>query len=333
MAYSTETINNTNVVQMLDENGKTYYAISPALTNSGRIMYVDPNDVNGSINGVPMTPDYTKFCISFDLIVEKVSRFDPYNPLNENLAKKDTAMISWQTTMDNIPNKDSQMVSDLINKKISTVSFLQGRSFGGHDFLSTYYADAHYNEIKNEQNKVVEGLGVESVQISFENWFAPVATIKFVDVRGVGLFGVEEARHDSYKGEITADTVFGCFFTFPYPKFRLQVKGFYGQAVTYQLSCKSFKGGLNAQTGNYEATVSFIGYEYGLLTDIPMSYLLIAPEISNENWGGKEYWDNKTDVSDPSSADETWKLSNGKYPPRLRELIQRINAAIDSGEF
>ena len=41
----------------------------------------------------------------------------------------------------------------------------------------------------------IEGLGVESVQISYESWYTPTVTIKFVDLRGSALFGREEAIH------------------------------------------------------------------------------------------------------------------------------------------
>lgn len=37
------------------------------------------------------------------------------------------------------------------------------------------------------------------------------------------------------------------FFTFPYPKFKLLVKGFYGKPVTFQLTCSKFTGSFNSQ--------------------------------------------------------------------------------------
>ena len=42
-----------------------------------RIFYVDPNDVNGKKgknSDIPITPDYTDMCISFDLIVTTHNR-------------------------------------------------------------------------------------------------------------------------------------------------------------------------------------------------------------------------------------------------------------------
>jgi hypothetical protein len=44
-------------------------------TTHNRITYVEPNDFEGRIDGVALPPDYTDFCIFFDLIVEVSSRF------------------------------------------------------------------------------------------------------------------------------------------------------------------------------------------------------------------------------------------------------------------
>lgn len=73
----------------------------------------------------------------------------------------------------------------------------------------------------------------------------------------------------------------------PYPLFRLQVKGFLGKDVTYQLSVSKFNGHYNSQTGDFEATVQFIGYSYSLLTDIPLKCLSYVSELS---YVGQAYW-------------------------------------------
>ena len=45
------------------------------LIPNSRILYVDPNDIYGKVNGVPITPDYSDFCIAFDLQCEIVARY------------------------------------------------------------------------------------------------------------------------------------------------------------------------------------------------------------------------------------------------------------------
>lgn len=177
-----------------------------------RICYVEPNDVFGSIDGQPITPPYEDFCISFDLIVKTFSRFK-------------TSTESGTANGDNNVKYKISWTSKANDGTPSWVTFLQGSKVGRTSdsevqSLSTSYTDISFNQYF--KGEVVEGLGVEQVQVSFESWMCPTVVIKFVDVRGAALFGREEAIH--YDGKITADNVFGCFFTFPYPEFKLQIK-------------------------------------------------------------------------------------------------------------
>lgn len=234
---------------------------------ANRIAYVEPNDIYGTSNGIPLTPNYEDFCIAFNLVAEKVSRFNS----NEFTSTNDSAKLTISFGKDTKRNYSSFLKGDISDNNNRT-------------FLSTYYTDITYEDIKGKN--IVEGIGVENISISFESFYTPTIVIKFVDVRGTSLFGRDAAVHE--KGKITSDTVFGCFFTQPYPKFKLQVKGFYGKAVTYQLTCSNFRGNFNSKTGNFEFTATFIGYNYALLTDIPISYLMAAPFC---NYEGRKYWD------------------------------------------
>lgn len=263
-----------------------------------RIFYIEPNDVYGKdeFNVVP----YEDLCISVNLSCEILNR-------NGEEIGDGSFTISCQTGATERQN------------------FLQG--MGKHNntftlpgdetstYLTTYYTNISGDDIANEQ--IIEGLGIESIAISFENYYAPRVQIKFVDVRGAALFGREETIHNE-AGRITGENVFGAFFTIPYPKFRLQIKGFYGRPVTFQLTCESFKGNFNASNGNFEANVSLIGYQYSLLTDIPMRYLIAAP-LQEEY--GREYWENNVNT-------ERWALTDGKPPMTLFELVNLVKTAL-----
>lgn len=271
--------------------------------NNGRILYYEPNDSVGYIDGVPVTPEYSDLCISFSLTVEVVNRFRR----SGNKAEYNKYVISWNSPY----NSDGTL---------DRVSFMQGDDSTGVPNLTTYYTETTFDDIRNNKH-VVEGLGVESVDLAFENYYTPTVTIKFVDQRGSALFGREEVYHTNDK--ITSDTVFGCFFTQPYPRFRLQMKGFFGKPVTYQLVCSGFKGSLNTDTGNFEAVASFIGYQYGILTDIPFQYLISAPYC---DYVGRDYWNaNKT----------KWTLmdGSGQTMPTIYEYFQLIKAALEKKEL
>ena len=281
----------------------------------GRVLYVDPNEAFGSINGVPMTPDYSDFCISFKLECRIVPRFKHNVPIaetnvtvqNKNTHQDETVKytLNWNTPYGTIGENQ-------------WVSFMQGDLYNNskNSSLTTYYTDINYDDYQKET--IVEGLGVESVTIAYENYYTPTITIKFVDHRGSALFGREEVTH--YDNKITIDSIFGAFFTAPYPLFRMQVKGFYGKAVTYQMTCTSFKGRMNTNTGNFEATATFVGYSYSMLTDIPFEYLVAAPYCK---YVGEDYWNAKIEK-------EEWRMEGSTSidkTPTLFELFQRISAA------
>ena len=62
----------------------------------GRVLYADPNDAFGSINGVPMTPDYTDMCISFKLECRIMPRFKQ----NISVAETDVTVKNKNTKKD-----------------------------------------------------------------------------------------------------------------------------------------------------------------------------------------------------------------------------------------
>ena len=273
----------------------------------GHVYYYEPNDPysvkDQEGNDLSLLPEFEDLSIGMTLTAEIPPR-----------DKGDVAVqrsLSFVTYIDSQTSKEVPTNHQIIN---------DGVEMGGEKYLTTYYTEIGGDSYI--ENDMVEGLGVTSVNISFESWYVPTVTINFVDVHGSALWGREEAIHRD--GKITSDNILGVFFTQPYPLFRLQIKGFLGGDVTYQLTVSSFKGSYNSSTGNFEATATFIGYSYSLLTDIPLRVLAVAPEMS---YRGKEYWD--AHVNDPS-----WQLLNSdnttRPPIKLNKLIDDISSAIAS---
>ena len=175
-----------------------------------RIAYVEPNDIYGTVDGVPMTPDYVDYCISFNLIAEFSTRYKPSLDTHKasDPSEGKTFQISGKGWLGNP------------HDYVQTLEGGEKNDYG--NYLTTYYSEISYDDLKDRQ--IIEGLGVENITVAFENYYTPTVTIKFIDVRGSGIFGNEENAHTGNK--ITSDTVFGVFFTFPYPRFKLQIKGF-----------------------------------------------------------------------------------------------------------
>lgn len=260
----------------------------------GRILYVEPGQTDLSEKaGVNFPPDSSDLSIYLNLFVTLSHRFK--SDSNSGTADNETYVLSWTQQKAADDNKAQWPMYEN-----GYVSFMNGTQWGPQaktseksnprtdnpNYLSTFYNEISYDDLYKEN--VVEGLSISNVQICFESFYTTRVTIHFVDTRGAFIFGKEEAIHQ--KGQITADNLFGCFFTFPYPKFMLQVKGYYGRAVTYQLTCIRFQGSFNSSTGNFEADATFQSYAYGLFCDIPFKYLCCAPYVSMY---GKPYWDEK----------------------------------------
>lgn len=301
-------------------------SISQAAKQDQRIIYVEPNDVFDkdvkNESGKSLTPKYEDFCISFNLIVETFRRFKNEIKHIDSKDKNESNKysIQWNLTREEQLKQRTSILQGNRGKDgyINADGTLSDTGYD-YNYLTTYYTDLSFDSYKKTE---IEGLGVESVQISYESWYTPTIVIKFVDVRGSALWGREEAIHTDEK--ITAENVFGAFFTMPYPLFRLQVKGFLGRPVTYQLACSNFKGEFNAQTGNFEAVVTFIGYSWSLLTDIPFTYLIAAPYAPGK---GFKYWNENVNK-------EEWRLWDGESsylpPPKLYDFFTSIKKAISA---
>ena len=269
--------------------------------SNSNVLYVEPNYVSSKINNIltfdnlansyvdtnqvsitELSPDLSDFSIAVDLEVEVHDRI---SNATSNQGNK-VIIVKFNSGND----KD--------NYKIS---FLQGTKCKYGDKEMNYLTTAPYecntleDIINNGSNN--EMFGINSIDIEYNNYMVPVVTIKFTDIRGVSLFAPEELRHDKvyngirgYSSSDIAGSFFKCFFTFPYPKFSLMVKGFYGYPVTYELTCSDFKASFESSTGNFNATATFIGYSFALINDVTVNALVAAP-LSEYN--GAEYWKNR----------------------------------------
>lgn len=218
------------------------------------IRYYDPN----LENNVPVNPeDLTMFV---DLKVDIPSRY--HN--NEG----------------NFNGIDSIMGGENFSVNGETTSY---------NLLTDSFVNVSYTEINRGKGRVKNGelFGINSIDISFSANLFPVVTINFTDIRGMALMNPYEYRN----GEATelASSFFESIFKFPYPKFILKVKGYYGTPVSFNLCVSDFNAEFNSETGNYDIIIKFVGDLYGCLVDIPMSYVLYAAYYN------KKYWDKQID--------------------------------------
>lgn len=275
------------------------------VSTQGRLIYIEPNDLQYLANGV----DASK--VSGDNIT--------WRPEDLNMSVDLQVVIPDRNDCGQISNGSIYAVeinaqnADGLNK---FASFFEGSDLKNNtedasdNNLTTDYLNATYSEIYRGKKSSKESLGIESIDITFDSHFYPQVNIKFVDVRGFSLMMPTEEQYrqsllDLKNGTANASMIqnfFRALFHFPYPRFLLTVKGFYGSSVTFTLAVNEYKTAFNSATGNFDVNVSFIGYMYGLYTDIPLNVLIAAP-----------YYDTVTDSSNLESETtigQTWTGKN-----------------------
>ena len=250
-----------------------------------RIIMVDPNISNNGL--VP----HEDLCIVVDL----------------ETTKRDRSSIS-------INNGIGQIIQGNSNKL--SINFLSGSEKNGKRILTTDYTNIgnNYKNITTTFNKKgddLEGLGITNIDISFNSSFAPLIKINFVDIRGSSI--LEQGN----------DSKYNVFFNLPYPIFKLTIKGYYGNAVTYCLHLMKWNAKFNSKTGNFEIQCDFIGYTYAFLCDMLIGYLRAATETKK----GKELLSGKksSDGSDIISLNDFIKKIN-----LLNEYINKIKTSNDT---
>ena len=280
------------------------------------IIYVEPNYINSTeeydtngLNTYEFAPPLEDYSIFVNLEVETRGR----NVQSSKSSNNKKLILSF------ISNTDGS----------SAVNFMQGSKIpigekgATLNSLTTNYTDIFLGDLKRN-GPSTETFGIESIDISYNSYMVPEVTIEFVDVRGVALFAQKEyyetnknidAAIDSNNKEDIANTFFQCFFTFPYPKFTLLVKGFYGQPVSYELTCADFRARFDSKTGNFACTAKFVGYAFSFLNDVMINGIVAAPY---SDYIGAKYWEKKEYKIDGKSGGKInipkigWLLSKMK---------------------
>jgi hypothetical protein len=88
-----------------------------------------------------------------------------------------------------------------------------------------------------------------------------------VDVQGKSLF------------QTGGNSPYSVFLYYPYPLFKLTLKGYYGKAIQYELMLLNFQASFEASTGNYIVNLKFIARTSAMLDDIRLGYLFALPHM------------------------------------------------------
>ena len=244
----------------------------------GRMVYFEPNDLvftnqNGSTLSYDELCDNTVFgneelTMSVDLQVIIPDRYksskDGERTYKYNIVNGDD-MAAWQSLMSGNPIEVEGVI---------------------YNELTTEYTTASYQEIRRTGRGGIETLGIKSINISFSTNFYPIVNVKFVDTRGHALMMPCDEEYINHVNKKKADG-FGSFykslFHMPYPRFLLTVKGYYGRAVTFELTVEKFSAEMDDDSGDMLIDIQFLGCVYGLYADLAFNMLMVAPYLDYNN--------------------------------------------------
>ena len=127
--------------------------------------------------------------------------------------------------------------------------------------------------VADQKNVFDNGLlGITQINVSTNSSFIPTVTMELEDVQGRALF------------QLGNNSPYAAFFNLPYPPFYLTLKGYYGQAIRYQLNLETFNARFNSVSGNYQVSLKFKGYKFNILNEIAMGHLLATPHMYSQTF-------------------------------------------------
>jgi hypothetical protein len=255
------------------------------LREFGRLRYIEPTNIwlnrEGTYSDSINFP-YEDYNMAVDLTIRQTNRY---------------SCGFW--------DKDGSLTEYKYSSGNGTISFLGGTrgysSLANEDdsYLTTKYTDI---SMVSPETNTSECLGIESISITYNSWMYPQVVIKFVDVRGATVMLPSEKGYYNQGDMGNASAIYKSLFSFPYPMFILKVKGFYGKGVTYKLAVHKVGLEFDSNSGNFNITAEFIGYMFGIYSEMPITFLAAAPYMEK----GKEYWQRKIE-----SGEFTFRDGNG----------------------
>lgn len=239
-------------------------------SSSKNIIYIEPlGKINADGSVTPQPVDNKELLIYVDLTAGKKKRSiiqitDEQNKTKSiNTSEAEINLIGYR--YDRV-KKEKYMTTDWTNKP----NFNKNVVIGTSTDLSS-------------GSEIFEGFGVESIDINVTAMNPPSVKIKFVDIRGGGLFDQETFNTTGNFENSTSP--YSIFFELPPPLFYLTIKGYYGNPATLCLYLIKWQGNFNSENGNFEINADFLGYTFAFLQDIKIGHLI---GVGNTNEGKKK---------------------------------------------
>lgn len=174
----------------------------------------------------------------------------------------------------------------------------------------------NFNEINTEL------LGITNISYSVNNAFAPTITILLEDITGRALF------------ESGDNSPYSVFFSNPPLPFFLTFKGYYGKAIRMTLILEKFSASFNQSNGNFNITVIFKSYQYGVLQEMTMTDLYAVPQMYlksyNDNSATSTVSQSSPEASNPSSVGPQTTYKGYQYIQQLFSEYRNLGLIDDT---
>jgi hypothetical protein len=208
--------------------------------------------------------------------------------------------------------------------------------------FTTEWTDFFTSDAANDKSKGSyildpETFGLHDIAISVNANHLPVIRITFTDIQGRMLF---ERGNDP-------DSPYNIFFTYPYPKFYLTYKGYFGKAVEIPMYLLKSNTRFIPETGDYEITAEFQSEMFGLFNTFLVIYAYVAPYMFTSDDGqflGRKilntlYEKQNTEILDFLTKNGTPELFNSykiERSPTLYDLSRAVemipSSAFNTGD-
>ena len=135
-------------------------------------------------------------------------------------------------------------------------------------------------------------LGIRAISVDIKYNGIPEVNMVLVDVQGKSLF------------ETGGNSPYSVFLYYPYPMFRLTLKGYYGKAIQYELMLLNFNANFDAGTGNFIVDLKFIARTSAILDDVRLGYLFALPNMY-PNYSTQQVGQNVTSQNATATVQQT----------------------------
>lgn len=223
------------------------------ILNKTGVLVIDPNSVENDYNQI-----VDRYVKQEDLVI--------YSSLK--VLKKSENSITDDNGKRSVTNDSTPIQINFLNPiKNKTANGQTRKEYMTNDWVDFMTSDASNDKTSSSYILDPETFGISHIDISVNANHVPRVNITFIDVQGRSLF---ERGNDP-------DNPYNIFFTYPYPKFLLTYKGYYGKAVEVPLVLFKSNTRFDPSSGNYEISAEFQSDIFSLMNSFVTIYPYVTP--------------------------------------------------------